>query len=165
MYAACPIRDALHSPGAPLLESSPYFDAAPYEMLRTESSPYFKIHGGVRARAFARTGANSPAILSRVPLVRWRTGMRYLGSTANITPVVLANILAAVLRFEFLSDFAERSPTGLALCDGLSTNLYSNSSVRYQNSAQLVELGLMKTERVYEESAQLTAAARLARSA
>lgn len=165
MYAATPIRDARHLPGASLLNTCPYFDAVPYDMVRTEDSPYFKIHGGVRARAFVPTGANAPAVLSRVPLVRWRAGMQYLGSTANITPVALANILAAILRFEFLSDFDERSPTGLTLCDGLSTNLYSDSSVQYKNSAQLVELGLMKTERAYEESAQLTAAARLARSA
>jgi hypothetical protein len=91
--------------------------------------------------------------------------MQYLGGTANITPITLANILAAILRFEFLSDFAERSPGGLTLGDGPSTNLYSGSSVRFKNSAQLVELGLMKTERAYEESVQLTAAARLAQSA
>ena len=90
--------------------------------------------------------------------------MRYLGGTANITPITLANIFAAILRFEFLSDFAEHSP-GLTLGDGLSTNLYSGSSVRFKNSAQLVELELMKTERAYEESIHLTAAARSVQSA
>ena len=165
MYAASPVCDAVHSPGASLLDTCPYFDAAPYHMVRTEDSPYFKIHGGVRQRAFGQAGARSPAVLSRVPLVRWRAGMQYLGGTANITPVTLANILAAILRFEFLNDFAERAPDGLALGDGLSTNLYSGSSVRFKNSAQLVELELMKTERAYEESVQLTAAARLVQSA
>jgi hypothetical protein len=164
MYAASPICDAVHSPGAPLLDTCPYFDAAPYDMVRTQDSPYFKIHGGVRARAFGQAGAKSPAVLSRVPLVRWRAGMRYLGGTANITPITLANILGAILRFEFLNDFAERSP-GLTLGDGLSTNLYSGSSVRFKNSAQLVELQLMKTEKAYEESVQLTAAARSVQSA
>ncbi len=45
------------------------------------------------------------------------------------------------------------------------TNLYSGSSVRFKNSAQLVELELMKTERAYEESAHLTAPARSVQSA
>ena len=141
----------MHRPGAPLLDTCPYFDAAPYHRFGRKIWPYFKIHGGVRQRAFGQAGAKSPAILSRVPLVRWRAGMRYLAAQANITPVTLANIFAAILRFEFLSDFAERSP-GLTLGDGLSTNLYSGSSVRFNNSAQLVELELMKTERAYEES-------------
>ena len=78
MYAASPICDAVHSPGAPLLDTCPYFDAAPYHMVRTEDSPYFKIHGGVRQRAFGQAAAKSPAVLSRVPLVRWQAGMQYL---------------------------------------------------------------------------------------
>ena len=76
-------------------------------------------------------------VLSRVPLVRWQAGMRYLRGTGNITPVKVASVLAALLRFEFLSDFTER--VGSELSEGLSTNLYSDSSVRFENSAQLVD--------------------------
>jgi glycosyltransferase involved in cell wall biosynthesis len=165
MYAANPVRDAVHRQGTPLLDTCRYFDAAPYRMVQTQDSPYFEIHGGVRERAFSQTAANPPPVLSRVPLVRWQAGMRYLRGTGNITPVIMANVLAALLRFEFLSDFAERAQSGVALSEGLSTNLYCDSSVRFENSAQLVQLGLMKTARAYEESVQLTAAARSARSA
>jgi hypothetical protein len=91
--------------------------------------------------------------------------MRYLRGTGNITPVALGGIMAALLRFEFLSDFADRPADGIALSGGPSTNLYSDSSVRFQNSTQLVELGLMKTAKAYEESVQLTSAARSARTA
>jgi len=164
MYAASPIRDAVHRPGAPLLATCGYFDAAPYELAQTPDCPYFEIYGGVRGRAFVQKSQQAP-ILSRVPLVRWQAGMHYLRCTGNITPVKVASVLAALLRFEFLSDFAERVESGMELSEGLSTNLYSDSSVRFENSAQLVELGLMKSTNAYEESVRLTAAARSARSA
>jgi glycosyltransferase involved in cell wall biosynthesis len=163
MYAASPIQDAVHRPGAPLLDTCRYFDAAPYRMDRTDTCPNFDIHGGVRERAFSATSPDRFAVLSRVPLVRWQAGMKYLRGTGNITPVQLASVMASLLRFEFLSDFHERHEA--ALIDGPSTNLYGGSSVRFENSAQLVELGLMKTTRAYEESVQLTANARAARSA
>ena len=164
MYAASPIRDAVHHPGAPLLTTCGYFDAAPYELAQTPDCPYFEIYGGVRGRAFAQKSRQAP-ILSRVPLVRWQAGMHYLRGTGNITPVKVASVLAALLRFEFLSDFPERVDSGMELSEGLSTNLYSDRSVRFENSAQLVELGLMKSTNAYEESVRLTAAARSARSA
>jgi hypothetical protein len=162
MYAASPVGDAVHRPGAPLLNTCGYFDAAPYDLRQTTDCPYFEIQGGVRGRAFAQKPEQAP-VLSRVPLVRWQAGMRYLRGTGNITPVKVASVLAALLRFEFLSDFAER--VGSELSEGLSTNLYSDNSVRFENSAQLVELGLMKTTNAYEESVRLTTAARSARSA
>jgi hypothetical protein len=127
--------------------------------------PYFEIHGGLRERIFHQVPSGLPPVLSRVPLVRWQTGMRYLRGTANITPVATAAMLAVLLRFEFLSDFLERSQGENALRDGASTNLYSTGSIRFENSRQLVELGLMTTAHAYEESVQLTSAARSAQSA
>ena len=165
MYAASPVRDAVHQPGTPLLNTCRYFDAAPYRIVQTEVCPYFEIHGGLRERVFRQTPPNQPAVLSRVPLVRWQAGTQYLRGTGNITPVKIANILAALLRFEFLSDFSERAQSRITLGEGPSTNLYSSSSVQFENSAQLVELGLMKSSKAYEESVQLTAAARSAQSA
>jgi glycosyltransferase involved in cell wall biosynthesis len=161
MYAASPIGDAVHRPDASLLNTCRYFDAAPYRLDRTDICPYFEIHGGVRERIFG----DASSVLSRVPLVRWQAGTRYLRGTANITPVQISNIMAALLRFEFLSDFAERAPDGVTLKEGASTNLYSSNSVQFENSAKLVELGLMKSSKAYEESVQLTAAARAAWSA
>jgi hypothetical protein len=165
MYAANPIGDAIHQPGSPLLNTCRYFDAAPYRIVQTDVCPHFEIHGGLRERAFGQPSSKLSPVLSRVPLVRWHAGMQYLRGTANITPVTTASILAALLRFEFFSDYPERSQSGNALSDGSSTNLYCNSSARFENSAQLIELGLMTTTRAYEESVRLTAAARVARSA
>src|SRR5262249_31525763 len=134
MYAASPVRDAVHRAGAPLLDTCRYFDAAPYRMVPAESCPYFEIYGGVRERAFGPAPGGRPAVLSRVPLVRWQAGMQYLRGTGNITPVKTAGVLAALLRFEFLSDFPERAESTLALGDGPSANLYCGSSVRFESS-------------------------------
>ena len=155
MYAASPISDAVHIPGMPLLNTCGYFDGSPYRLDETDVCPFFEIRGGLRERAL-----NQSPVLSRVPLVKWQPGMRYLRGTGNITPVMLASILAALLRFEFLSDYSERAQSGSALGEGASTNLYSANSVKFENSAQLVELALMKTSNAYEESVQMTAAAR-----
>jgi hypothetical protein len=165
MYAASPIQDAIHRPGAPLLTTCHYFDAQPYRIGRTDAPPYFTIHGGVRERLVGSGRPDQSPILSRVPLVRWQVGTRYLRGTANITAVRVADVLGALLRFEFLSDFPERSQGGSALAADAATNLYSSNSVRFENSGQLVNLGLMNTARAYEESIQLTLAARSSRSA
>ena len=131
MYAASPVQDAVHVPGTPLLDTCRYFDAAPYRIDSTEVCPNFEIHGGLRERAFSPKPFNQSPVLSRVPLVRWQAGMRYLRGTGNITPVKIASILAALLRFEFLSDCCERSESGKSLGEGSSTNLYSDSSVKF----------------------------------
>ena len=164
MYATSPIGDAVHRQGTSLLGTCPYFDAAPYSMVRVDVCPYFEIHGGVRERIFgqaAREGAaGAPPVLTRIPLVRWQVGMQYLRGTGNVTPVSVSHILGALLRFEFLNDYHARSGGDPAFSN--STNLYCERSVRFEDSEQLVALNLMTTARAYEESVRLTAEARAA---
>ena len=163
MYAASPLADAVHRPGAPLIGTCSYFDAAPYQMVRTDVCPYFEIHGGLRQRLAGEAASGPPSVLSRIPLVRWQSGMLYLRGTANITPVVTANIMGALLRFDFLSDYRDRANGEFAIDD--STNLSGSASAKVENSAQLVKLGLMSTMKSYEESVRLTATARAVKSA
>jgi hypothetical protein len=171
MYASSPIGDAVHRPGTSLLGTCPYFDAAPYAMVRTDVCPHFEIHGGVRERIFGQTrnqaggedATGTSPVLSRVPLIRWQAGMQYLRGTGNVTPVSVSHILGALLRFEFLSDYHARSGGDPAF--GQSTNLYCERSVKFEDSAQLVALQLMTTAKSYEESVRLTAEARAAAQA
>jgi hypothetical protein len=165
MYATSPISDAVHRPGTPLLDTCRYFDVAPYTMVRTDVCPFFEIHGGVRERIFGQSAAGLPPVLSRVPLIRWQAGMQYLRGTGNVTPVAIANVLGALLRFDFLGDHhvragGELAPSDLAFSN--ATNLYSDRSVKFESSAQLVELQLMKSTNAYDESVRLTAEARAA---
>jgi hypothetical protein len=163
MYAASPLADAVHRPGAPLLGTCSYFDAAPYQMVRTDVCPYFEIHGGLRQRLAGEPASGPLPVLSRVPLVRWQSGMQYLRGTANLSPVIVATMMGALLRFDFLSDHRERATSDIAIDE--STNLYADASTKFENSAQLVKLGLMTTAKPYDESVRLTAAARTAKSA
>jgi hypothetical protein len=158
MYATSPISDAVHRPGTSLLDTCRYFDSTPYTMVRTDVCPYFEIYGGVRERIFGPRAAGISPVLNRVPLIRWHTGMQYLRGTGNVTPVAVSNILGALLRFDFLSDHHARSDGDVAFSN--ATNLYADRSVRFENSAQLVELQLMTTTKAYEDSVRLTAEAR-----
>ena len=162
MYAASPIGDAVHRPGARLTDTCGYFDAAPYQLVRTEVCPYFEIYGGLRERLMGGAEAGHAPVLSRVPLVHWQHGMQYLRGTGNITPVIVANVMGALLRFDFLSDFREGE--GEIAMDP-STNLHTAASVKFESSAQLIQLGLMKSVQSYDESVKLTNAARTAKSA
>lgn len=163
MYAASPIGDAAHRPGAPLTDTCGYFDAAPYQLLRTEVCPYFDIYGGLRQRLMGGVEAGRSPVLSRVPLVHWQHGMQYLRGTGNITPVIIANVMGAMLRFDFLTDFRDRVEGEIAVDQ--STNLHTAASVKFESSAQLIQLGLMKSVQSYDESVRLTNAARTAKSA
>jgi glycosyltransferase involved in cell wall biosynthesis len=167
MYASSQIGDAIHRPGTSLMGTCPYFDAAPYSMVRTDVCPYIEIYGGVRERIFGQAlregAAGSSPVLSRVPLVRWQVGMQYLRGTGNVTPVSVSHILGALLRFEFLSDYHARSGGDPAFSK--STNLYGERSVKFEDSAQLIALNLMTTAKAYEESVRLTAEARAAAQA
>jgi hypothetical protein len=160
MYAASPIRGAVHRPGTPLTGTCGYFDSAPYQLLRTEVCPYFDIYGGLRERLM---GAGRSPVLSRVPLVRWQGGMQYLRGTGNITPVIIANVMGALLRFDFLSDFRDRPGAEIGVDE--STNLHTDASMKFESSAQLAQIGLLKSVQSYDESVKITTAARTAKSA
>jgi glycosyltransferase involved in cell wall biosynthesis len=160
MYATSPISDAVHRPGTPLLDACRYFDSATYTMVRTDVCPYFEIYGGVRERIFGQGATGLSPVLSRVPLIRWHAGMQYLRGTGNVTPVAVANVLGALLRFDLLSDYHTRSGGDAAFSN--STNLYAEHSTKFESSAQLVQLNLMTTTKTYEDSVCLTAQARAA---
>jgi hypothetical protein len=179
MYSDKAIEHAVHAPGASLLDTCRYFDPAPYRMHKVAPWPHFQIYGGVRERLFRAVGSVfHPPTISKVPLVRWRAGMRFIHSTHTLTPPVKAsNMLAGLLHFKFLSDFHDRVATEVARgehYDGAreyrayldlfrkegSVSFFTSASVRFQNSAQLVGLGLMRSEEAFEKSVQLTQAAR-----
>ena len=120
--------------------------------------------------------------VSKVPLVRWRKGMRFLYSTHSLSHVTTAKVTGALLHFKFLSDFHDRVETEVARgehYDGAreyrayrdlmrkqgAVNFLNEKSVRFEDSAQLVRLGLMRTEEALEQSVRMTRAARAQQSA
>ncbi|HZT27831.1 MAG TPA: glycosyltransferase family 2 protein [Pseudolabrys sp.] len=176
LYSDRPIAEAVHNPTTPLIDTCRYFDAGPYRAQRIPQCPYFEIHGGVRERIFNTIFADfHPPTLSKVPLVRWRKGMRFISSTHTLTPVKMSGMIACLLHFKFLSDFHQRVQTEVTRNEHFAgareyrayqellqrtgtISFHNENSVRFASSAQLVALGLMRSEPAFEKSVQLTQA-------
>jgi glycosyltransferase involved in cell wall biosynthesis len=162
MYADGPLKDVGYRAGDSLIAACPWFDPAPYRTVQAAAFPHVQLYGGVRERIFQFAGSaapNSPT-LSKVPLVRWRAGMRFLLCTHSLTPIRLAQMTGALLHFKFLGDFHTRAMTEAArgehFAGAIEYKIYvdllgrdpaltlrDSNSVRLQASRQLVELGLM----------------------
>jgi Glycosyl transferase family 2 len=161
-YGDGPAAQSDYQAGAPFPDANPLFDPGPYYIRAAAGQmPPFSVRGGVRHRAFdwsaARTGAPR---LRKVPLVKWRKGDAYLGSTHQITGKALAPITGALLHYKFLGAFADRIRADAARPDrpdagahydsyvaGLDADaaltLADGESMRLAGTMQLIELGLI----------------------
>ncbi len=177
MYAERPVAETVHDPQAALIDTCRYFDVGEYRAVTTPHCPYYEIYGGPRSRMFQAVGAphHEPTV-SKVPLVRWQKGMRYLHSTHNISAVTTAQVMGVLLHFKFLSDFHDRVESEVARgehYDGAreyrayrdlarkegAVNLMAAKSARYEGSDQLVRLGLMRTTEGWDRAAPVAPAA------
>jgi hypothetical protein len=163
MYASGPIREAHYSPGAPFLERCPYFDSDSYTLGGEGMRAKVPATGGVRQRLFWKVGRErrgKPPYLPKIPLVKWSSGLKYSASTHVIKDLRLAPFTGVLLHFKLFSDFVERTmievkrrehwddaaqyevyAEGLAAYPDLDP-MYEGS-VRFLNSRQLVEMGLL----------------------
>ncbi len=165
--------NATPAPGTSLLESCPYFDPGPYRTVKAPDFPHLQVYGGVRERIFHHLrdqGYHSPT-LSKVPMVKWQSGMKFTLSTHALTPAPLAEITGVLLHFKFLSDFHDRVATEVQRREHFDqareyrayhelmtatgpVTLRDANSVRFKDSAQLVALNLMRSTPAYEQFAQ-----------
>jgi hypothetical protein len=178
MYSGLAVQETIHDPHAALIKTCGFFDSEPYRLIRSADPPHFQIYGGVRERVFRNSeGQSQPPTISKVPLVKWAPGRKFLRSTHSLTAVNIAPIMAALLHFKFLSDFHQRVEVEVArgehfaaareyraywemLRDGGEVKLLSRESLKFENSAQLVRLGLMKTSNPYDDLVKAHIAAR-----
>lgn len=112
MYADRSLDDIDLQPGDSLIELFSHFDGTGYRHTPMPGLPRNAISGGVRIRAFWnnwRTPDMPGLAQQKVPLVKWRPGFRYLGSTHDLTPVTLAETTGALLHFKFMPDFHQRA--------------------------------------------------------
>jgi glycosyltransferase involved in cell wall biosynthesis len=177
MYSNVAIQDTVHDPNGSLLDTCGYFDRAPYRITPSPQFPYLEIYGGVRERLFQKIRAKQhPPTISKAPLVKWKPGTKFLQSTHFLTAKKVAPILATLLHFKFLSDFHERVQIEVARGEHFAdaaeyrayfemmrankpVNFLCNQSVNFENSSQLVELGLMASAKSYDASVQSIIAA------
>jgi len=172
MYGDGPIAQAHYRADKSFLEQNPYFDRTPGWLRANDGGcPPVQMFGGVRERTFWRNSfrLKYPPCLTKVPLVRWRRSTRYIIAQHVITPVVLSELHAGLLHFKFLTGFVTKTRTSVqenenvrergleeravymkVLEQNPSLSFMSALSLRYAGSAQLTELGWMKSSAQYE---------------
>jgi glycosyltransferase involved in cell wall biosynthesis len=180
MYSDRPIAETPYVRGAPLIEACPYFDPGPYEVVRQPVFPGFELRGGPRARVFWKAESGlAPPTVSKIPLVRWSPGCRYVSSTHYMRGhPPLANTMAALLHFKFLSDFRQRAVEEVgrgehfddareyklyqaALGRDPALTLHYANSIRYRSSRPLLDVDardILNGKTVWLKSADTAAA-------
>lgn len=150
-------------PGA---DGEDWFD--PPRLRPSMNCPFVEASGGARRRLFGTT-----VMLSKAPLINAAAGVRYLGSH-HTTPAPVSRVTAALLHHHLdylfdpqhvarMADEASRAEHSdhavdrrrtLAMAKSLrEEDLRGPSSVPYSGTAQLLELGLIKTSKSFEDAA------------
>jgi hypothetical protein len=171
MYSDKPFGKIGYVPGAPFIESCPFFDHYRYYRIRTSHFPFRQFYGGVRERVFQ--ALKDPSLdhmrwqtptMSKVPLVRWRKGQRFVKSThALFTPMKLAPMRGALLHFKMFDDLPgkceveaareqhfdksrEYKVLGAAIKEANGCFYDPAHSMRYEGTRQLESLGFLNSE-------------------
>lgn len=167
MYGDGPIENAVCRPGQSPLDVAPYFDGLGFVQRTKTFHGDVHIQGGVRRRVFFADAPQSAPALNKTPLIKWRPYYSYLSSMHVAAPKRLnrphdkdrVNPTGCLLHFKFLSTFGEKAEeetqrrqhyAGSAeyrryhqwLKSG-GGGMKGDISVKYENSRQLIDLGLM----------------------
>jgi len=163
MYGDGPLADARYTSGLPFLEACPYFDPTPGWIKRVDGAcPEDQMFGGVRERVFWKGAFRKelPPCISKVPLVKWRRGMKYLHSMHFHSGARLSRRRGALLHFKFLGGMVAKNAASVAENTGVvekglgeraayiqallrepKLGLKYSGSVRYTGTPQLARLG------------------------
>lgn len=169
MYSGGAIARTGYVSGQDLLTACPFFDGDGYEMGPEASEAHdLPVRGGPRHRLFWERhdrGFPSP-VLKKTPLVRWSEACELVASTHTLKGCTWAEVSGVLLHFKFLQDFAEnaREETERAehfadarqyrayddvLAREAGLTAFHEGSVRFQDSAQLAQMGLMRVPEDY----------------
>lgn len=150
--------------GENLINFIPYFYNH-YEVYDYIHAPYVHHIGGI----FYYFGQYLK--LTKTPLMKKSANIKPLFSTHNTTPALTATISSVLLHFKFLGDFQSDANTEIKRKEhtqgGRSYRIYSkifdryinrnfdftelDKTTKYQNSQQLVDLGLIKSPRSWKD--------------
>lgn len=167
LFPKGPVADQDYNVGQNPLEVIPWFDPTGYQVKSHKTYGNAWIQGGVRKRMFFQSEPDRAPTLNKFPLVKWNRRFAYVNSTHQILPVRLhqhydpasgRNTSGALLHTKFLPDIVERSMEEQARKEHFQNSdlyeeyysalirnpdLWDKSAQKYENSDQLVELGLI----------------------
>ena len=160
MYSNKAIIDTCYRKGQPFLKFSNYFDSNSYFQLGKDQMP---ARGGPRYRLFWQDYSrekNSPYLIN-VPLIKWRKDLKYESGTHAMSNINIASLTGGKQHFKLFSDFyayaeveasrkehwnnaSEYATYWDVLSEKPRLSAMYDGSIEYQDSMQLVNLGLMK---------------------
>lgn len=166
MYSNVPIRDTHYRAGQNFLDVCPYFDRSFYHHQFMGAGPYRNqtaFTGGMRTRIF---GEQDNFYLSKVPLLKYDPTVILAGGQhwTNLPSAEIADARGCLLHFKYFSNFPEYVTEQVtrrehaddafqyrqyahALAQDPALTLYDPAhSVKLENSAQLIRLGVMRDE-------------------
>lgn len=166
MYADRPIRATQVTPGQDPRQVCPYFDRQFYHAAYAEWAPYRNqttLVGGVRQRVF---GARGNYVLSKVPLLRYSQEVVLIGGQhwTSLPAEQIRQRGCALLHFKYMAAFPayvrqevargqhfggamQYAEYARGLADHDDLTLYDPAhSVRYRDSRQLLELGIIRAD-------------------
>ena len=162
MYPRGSLARTAYEPGKSLIAACPYFDATGYTRVKSANGLEVIHRGGPRQRLFW-DGVNRtfPApVLRKIPLVKWRADLTLEASTHVLRGARLAPTTGLLLHFKFLQDFASAANIEAArrehfmearqyvaysdvMTGAPNLSIHWEGSVHYEDSWQLVDLGMM----------------------
>lgn len=151
-----------------IIDISPYF-YNDYEHRYQVECPYVHTLGGIFYKFEA-----APFAFTKTALFKHSKNFRFLSSTHRTTPAKVSSVSSAYLHFKMLGDFQAKAKVeserkehaGGGVMYRKYAQMYDNfinsgtdlsqldKSVKYQNSQQLVDLGLIQTSNQWEEFCQ-----------
>jgi len=159
MYASQPISQVRYEQGADFRTLCPFFDADDYHERSERNLPQ---RGGPRHRLFW-AGKDNPKpspYLRKFPLVKWAQGVNYEASTHVMVGREISPVSGALLHFKLFSDLFRQAEDESSRAEHWDSaeqyrvywkflqgnpdlTAFHDGATRYENSAQLVRLGLM----------------------
>lgn len=171
MYPKGSIQSSNYQAGDDLIRKSPYFDPYSYDIYKDrgrnrKTGKRFErqmFRGGTRKRVF-----NQNANSSKVSLIKFDRKTYLTRGMHSADGVGFSDLRGVVLHFKFLFDFVARAKEEVKrgehynnaisykqyvekIDNGSFNEIYYDGSIEYENSAQLIKLGFMKTSPGWEE--------------
>jgi glycosyltransferase involved in cell wall biosynthesis len=166
MYADKPLRETQYIAGQNFFEVCPFFDRKFYHRAFEEASPYKNqtfYFGGMRERVFGKDG---DYLLSKIPLLKYDADVILAGGQhfTNLSADEISEEQGCLLHFKYFDFFADYVQKEVRrnehACNSMQYHQYhqtlehtsdlffynSRHSVRFRDSRQLIELGVMRVE-------------------